>query len=219
MLDDGSEAQPLYLQATLRGPTARLTATLSFLNGFGERSPPTEPPALLLQSLIVAGPRTPEGAIVEAVTLPWHHILGLIAANEETIHQIDWRKWEEIIAGAYKQEGYDVVITARSNDGGRDIIATKVDVGSIRILDQVKAYSPGHLVNADEVRAMMGVLSLEGNVSKGFVTTTSDFAPGIMKDPRLAGFMPHRLELRNRSKLLQWLADLALRGASEPKAV
>ena len=100
-------------------------------------------------------------------------------------------------------------MTPRSGDGGRDIIASKPGLGSIRILDQVKAYSPGHLVNANEVRAMLGVLEAEQNVSKGFVTTTSAFAPGIETEPRLLRFMPYRLELKGGEQLLEWLTELA----------
>ena len=107
---------------------------------------------------------------------------GIGRASDEII---DWRRWEEIIAGAYKQQGFDVELTSRSNDKGRDVIATSRGLGSVRFVDQVKAYRPGHVVTAEEVRAMVGVLALQPNVSKGLVTTTSSFAPGIMKDPTL----------------------------------
>src|SRR5215475_10395170 len=40
-------------------------------------------------------------------------------------------------------------------------------------------HKPGHLVTADEVRAMYGVLTLHQNVSKAVVTTSSRFAPGV----------------------------------------
>ncbi|MBI2360629.1 MAG: restriction endonuclease [Deltaproteobacteria bacterium] len=70
---------------------------------------------------------------------------------------IDWRKLEEIIAGAYEREGWpEVVLTPRSGDRGRNVIATKPGIGSIRIIDQVKAYAPDHPVTADEVRAVLG---------------------------------------------------------------
>jgi restriction system protein len=59
---------------------------------------------------------------------------------------------------------------------------------------------------------MVGVLSLEGNVSKGLVTTTSAFAPGIMKDENIARLIPYRLELKGRDERLQWLAAVAAKG-------
>ena len=124
--------------------------------------------------------------------------------------QISPRTWEEMIAAAFDQDGYDeVTLTPRSGDRGRDVIAVKNGVGCIRIIDSVKAYKPSHLVKHDDVRALLGVLSGDPKASKGIVTTTSDFAPGIATDPLIAPFMPTRLELMNGEKLKSWLATLS----------
>jgi len=112
-------------------------------------------------------------------------------------------------AGAYKRAGFDeVTLTPRSGDYGRDVIAVKAGIGSVRVIDQVKAHKPGHLVTADDVRALMGVLQGDG-ASKGFLTTTSDFAPRIKEDPLILPFMPSRLELINGKMLLKRLEQLA----------
>jgi restriction system protein len=166
-------------------------------------------PPLLLQAVIIPGEKTTEGQLVQAVALPWVEIIDLISRSPEKMHDIDWRKWEEIIAAAYKRQGFDVTLTPRSNDKGRDVIATSRGLGSVRFIEQVKAYRPGHVVTAEDVRAMVGVLTLEPNVSKGLVTTTSTFAPGIMQDPDIARLMPYRLELRGRDALLEWLTAVA----------
>jgi len=63
----------------------------------------------------------------------------------------------------------------------------------------------GHLVTANDVRALLGVLSGEQNTSKGIVTTTSDFGPRIYSDPFIKPFMPYRLELINGTALLERL--------------
>src|SRR5207249_1009544 len=99
--------------------------------------------------------------------------------------------WEEIIAAAYQAAGFDeVTLTPRSADGGRDVIAVRRGRYSVRLLDQVKAYGPNHLVTADEVRSLMGVLSSDRGASKGVLTTTSDFAPRLKDDPGIAPFLP-----------------------------
>ena len=115
---------------------------------------------------------------------------------------------EEFLAGAYERDGYEVVITPRSSDKGRDVIATKSGFGSIRILDQAKAYSPGKSVTQDDVRAMLGVLATDSNASKGVITTTSDFQPGILSGDDFKRFMPYRLELKNGQQLRDWLKQL-----------
>jgi restriction system protein len=170
-------------------------------------------PGILLQSVVVPAGQATEGQLIEAVTLPWYEIIRLIQQDDDAIYQIDWRKWEEIIAGAYTREGYTVTLTPRSGDDGRDVIAEKDGVGCIRIVDQVKRYAPGHLVSADDVRSMLGVLEADQNVSKGIVTTTSDFEPGVYTNPKLTAFMPYRLELKPKQALIDWLAELASRTA------
>lgn len=55
---------------------------------------------------------------------------------------------------------------------------------------------------------MLGVLEAEQNVSKGLVTTTSRFAPGIERDSRLQAFIPYRLELKDRPQLRDWLISI-----------
>ena len=57
-----------------------------------------------------------------------------------------YEKWEELIAAAFDRSGYDeVILTPRSGDHGRDVIAIKKGIGTVRIIDSVKAYKPGTL--------------------------------------------------------------------------
>lgn len=164
---------------------------------------------LLLQTIVVPGERTNEGQLIEAVSLPWLSIIELLEKDPSVAFQIPARKWEEIIAGAYKKSGFDeVTLTPRSGDYGRDVIAVKRGIGFVRVIDQVKAYKPGHLVTADDVRALIGVLQGDG-ASKGFLTTTSDFAPRLAEDPLIIPFMPSRLQLINGKTLLMRLKDVS----------
>ncbi len=61
----------------------------------------------------------------------------------------------------------------------------------------------------DDVRALTGVMTGERDVSKGIITTTSDFPPRIGEDPFIAPFLPTRLELVNGLELQKWLSDLS----------
>ncbi|MCK4446727.1 MAG: restriction endonuclease [Candidatus Marinimicrobia bacterium] len=165
--------------------------------------------SLLLQSVIVPEEKVAEGMIISAVSLPWFDIINCIEKDPEIIFKLSAEKWEEMIAGAYAQAGFDkVILTPRSGDLGRDVIAIKKGLGEVRIIDQVKAYKPGHLVTANDVRALMGVLQNDG-ASKGFLTTTSDFAPRITNDPLITPFIPQRLELINGENLILRLQELA----------
>ena len=169
-------------------------------------------PELLLQAQIISvSDSTAEGSLIRAAAVPWHEIVAHLKYDPSFLRHFasEPRKFEEFLAASYDRAGFDeVTLTPQRNDGGRDVIAVKKGFGSIRILEQAKAYSPGHLVTHDDIRAMLGVLSVDQNSSKGIITTTSDFQPGITKaDSQFAPFMPHRLELKNGEALLKWLAS------------
>ena len=125
------------------------------------------PPDIMLQAVVILGPKSTDGHLIELVTPTWFKIVELILKDKNAMYQLDAMAWEALVAGAYRELGFDVVLTPRSGDHGRDVIATRHDVGSIRFFDQVKRYSPGHRVTAHDVRAMLGVLSSDRNVSKG----------------------------------------------------
>jgi restriction system protein len=202
----------------VRVPRPRVDADVTFQPGTGSLSiegqqpsvggsPVQQPEFLIPASIVVFGDSVAEGQLVEAVAIPWTQILEEFEKDPQFLHKLEWRKVEELVAAAYKREGWpEVILTPRSGDRGRDIIASKPGIGAIRIYDQVKAYKPGHRVTADEVRAVLGVLSRDQNVSKGIVTTTATFAPGIRKE--LEAVIPYRLELKDGPALAKWLTEL-----------
>lgn len=146
--------------------------------------------------------------MVQAVNIPWFDIIDILTKDPKSAFEISPEKWEEIIAGAYRQAGFDkVTLTPRSGDFRRDVIAVKRGFGAVRIIDQVKAYKPSLLVTADDVRALGFVLQ-QDNAAKGFVTTTSDFAPRIKDDPFISTLIPSRIELINGEKLIKNLIEL-----------
>ena len=171
---------------------------------------PSKLPEMLLQTIVVGDERTTEGNLIQAVAIPWLRIVEILEKDPAAAFTIPFEKWEEIVAGSYTEAGFDkVVLTPRSGDYGRDIIAERKAsdrLGALRVIDQVKAYKPGHLVTAEEVRALAGVLYTDLSASKGFITTTSDFAPRLPSDPYIAKLVPSRLELINGESLIKLLA-------------
>jgi restriction system protein len=197
--------------AALASSETPLGVSVSYTEGPDLPTDVLEATQLLLQAVVVTGEKTPEGQIIEAVTIPWFDIIAAVAKDPNIAYQIDPRKWEEIIAGAYERYGFDeVILTPRSGDLGRDVIATKKALGQVRIIDQVKAFKPQNLVTANDVRALMGVLQTDG-ASKGFLTTTSDFAPKLRTDALITPLIPQRLELVDGKMLIERLRDLANR--------
>jgi len=167
------------------------------------------PEIVIQQTIELHGDKMDEGLLIRFVTIPWCLIFREIDRDPHFLSKLDWRKMEELIAAAYKEARCpEVVLTPRSRDRGRDVIATWPNLVSIKVIDQVKTYNPNHVVTADEVRTMLGVLQIDRNVSKGVITTTSCFAPEILKDPDLSAFMPNRLELRDGNALNNWFKQI-----------
>src|SRR5262245_14145556 len=106
-------------------------------------------PPILLQAILDVGDHTREGVLVRAVAFPWIEIVEMMLKDPNCMCDLDARQWEELVAGAWKRAGADeVILTPRSGDGGRDVIATFTGAGRVRLFDQVKRYKPGHLVTA-----------------------------------------------------------------------
>jgi restriction system protein len=167
-------------------------------------------PTLVVQGLIVPEEKVAEGILVKSTSAVWAEIANMLARDWKLASQLTPTQWEEMVAGAYERTGYKVILTPRSGDYGRDIIATSAGIGSIKILGSVKKYAPGRLVDAEACRSLLGVLAADQKASKGIITTTSDFAPMIKTDPSIAPFLPTRLELVNGLELKKWLADLSI---------
>jgi len=90
------------------------------------------------------------------------------------LSELPWRRFEELIGVLLEAEGWSVVVTQQSKDGGIDVIATKRDpiIGIIRAVWQAKRYGPAHKVRLSEVRELSAVVDKE-RATKGVVVTTS----------------------------------------------
>jgi restriction system protein len=157
--------------------------------------------ALTVSGIIIPERPVEEGVLIRATGNLWAEIVALLSADWSEAYKLTPRQWEELVAGAFEKEGYRVTLTPQSGDHGRDVIAVKHGIGCVKIIGSVKAYRPQNLVSYDDVRALLGVMSGERDVSKGIITTTSDFPPLIARDPFIASFMPMRLELINGTEL------------------
>ena len=191
-----------------------MSLLLLFRNHGGAPSAPTtddpaSPPDLLLGAHILNfGDRTSEGQLVTGVALPWFEIVRQLEMDSTFLRHLHWRKLEELIAGAFERDGWpEVILTPASGDKGRDVIATRPGVGSVRIVGQVKHYREDRAVTAEEVSAVAFTRELD-KASKAMAMTTGRFAPGVLSDPRLRPYMPHQLELMDGSQLRDWLSRL-----------
>ncbi len=107
-------------------------------------------------------------------------IFDKIRKDPQFMHGLSPRDFEYFIAELYEKMGLDVVITPRSNDKGRDIIATKT-VGDTPIIIAIecKKYSPNRPIKPEIMRALLGTVSQANTkANKGVLVTTSSFSKG-----------------------------------------
>jgi restriction system protein len=158
-------------------------------------------------AILIPESRTAEGLLIKSYGAAWIEIARHLGDDWTAATQIESRTWEEILAGALDKEGFKVTLTPRSGDHGRDVIAEKGAVGSMRLLGSMKAYGPDYLVPREHIHEMLGVVETE-RATKGMIVTTSDFAPRILDSPGLKAVIPHRLELINGAQFQDWLKRL-----------
>lgn len=209
-IDEDNKADQIR-QALGQFKRARTSASdMGNLEAHSSELPPSGTAEIVISSVVSPIQKTTEGTLVKAQVLAWTTILERLKMDWANAHNIPPSLWEEIIAATFDKAGFDeVVLTPRSGDHGRDVIATMNGAGSIKLITSVKAYSPRNLVTYDDVRALLGVLSGERNASKGIITTTSGFPPKIAKDPFISPFLPTRLELVSGTELYDWILDVS----------
>lgn len=79
------------------------------------------------------------------------------------------------MASIYADLDYNVTLTKRTGDGGRDIIAlSRKDYLSLKLIIECKRYAPRRKVTVTQVRALFGVMQDE-QVTKALLATTSGF--------------------------------------------
>ncbi len=207
-VEDGSQdaANTIIAMNNEQRRRQNFAAVLASMQGGDEVFvPPDNFPVIVSQAVIIPYEKTFEGELIRAITIPLLDIIQKIMEDPSRMYQIDPRKLEEIIAATYEQSGLfdEVTLTPRSGDRGKDLIVVKRGFGSVRFVESVKRYTPGHVVTAEEVDALIGVMNKQPQTSKGIISTTWEFAPKIMDDPDIARLVPTRLELVNGKALVE----------------
>jgi restriction system protein len=140
--------------------------------------------------------------VVEDVSAVSADLLRQLTARPDTLYQLTSRKFEEVVAELLAQQGYEVTLTPKSKDGGKDIYAARRDgMGSFLYLVECKKWAPNHRVGVGVVRQLYGVAQLE-RASGAMVATTSFFTRGAHEFQQE---IEYQLSLRDFFAIQQWL--------------
>ena len=90
------------------------------------------------------------------------------------------KEFEHFVASLLEEQGYDVVFTPQTRDGGYDMILKEYNelLGSNTYLVEVKKYPVDRKIGIGVVRALVGSV-LSNNAQKGIVITNTDFTKGV----------------------------------------
>jgi len=99
--------------------------------------------------------------------------------------------------------GYDVTLTQRSHDGGKDIVAISRRDNHQHVFVECKTHRPSKRVGVTAVRQLLGAVIQAERVPKGLLVTAGHFTPAARA---LAELNRWRIELRSLDDIKLWMA-------------
>lgn len=103
-------------------------------------------------------------------------VLKFLSENPEEFYKLKPREFEEVMAEIYNRLGYDVELTKKTRDGGKDIILRKSDlVGDYIYYVECKQFSPNIAVGIGIVKEFLGTI-VSDKPNGGIIATTSFFS-------------------------------------------
>ncbi|MWV18261.1 hypothetical protein F3I16_19650 [Pseudomonas sp. L-22-4S-12] len=108
-----------------------------------------------------------------------------------------WAALEDVTKGVFREFGYQARVTARSKDGGIDVIVDHAEFGDVYA--QVKHTK--NKVGVRVLRELIGTMAINGTTNS-LLVTSSRFTRGVSKEQALAAQKGFLVELVDGSRLL-----------------
>ncbi len=153
-------------------------------------------------SLVVYEQRIVEPRHIELLEDINEKLLCLISKSPELLYQFAPRKFEELIAKLFSDQGYEVSLTQATRDGGYDLLAKISNrITSTVVLAECKRYKKENKVGVEIVRGLYGVTESH-RANQGLVITSSYFTKDAREEQLRIG---NRIGLRDFNNLVEWL--------------
>ena len=144
------------------------------------------------------------------------HLYGSIAElvsclqeHPHLLRNISPREFEEVVAELFRAKGYEVDLTKRTRDGGKDIIAVHTDSFGIRskYFIECKHFAETNKIGVEVVRALHGVKNTKDGPNKTIVATTSSFTEDARKFVEQEMASKWDMTLADYNDIERWLQD------------
>jgi hypothetical protein len=130
-------------------------------------------------------------------------ILKYLSKHPEYVYDLSSQKFEELVGRILTDFGFEIELTKRTRDGGRDIIAyIRNEVCKLLVFVECKQYAFDHPVGVEVVRSVYGVQRAH-RANKSLVVTTSYFTEVAKQFQRVIEW---ECELRDYQDLKNWLS-------------
>lgn len=131
-------------------------------------------------------------------------LISYLTKHPEFLRELDPRKFEELIAHIFANKGYEITLTPKTRDGGKDIIALyKSPFGHQLFIIECKKYNENKKVGVELVRSLYGVKTAE-HFNQAILITTSSFSKPAMDFARPLKF---EMELNDFNDIIHWCKD------------
>lgn len=135
-------------------------------------------------------------------------LLSRLARFPEERFRLNPRVFEETVAELLDKMGYDVRLTPRTGDKGRDVIASiKTPTAPILMLVECKRYAPNRLVGPEPITRLWYRM-FDDHANLAMVITTSRFQP-IAKETAIN--RGYQISLKEGEDFIQWLRSLKIK--------
>ena len=126
-----------------------------------------------------------------------------ISDNPDLIYNISPREFEEVINRVLQDEGFETELTQATRDGGRDIVATKYEMGKpIVFYIECKRYGRRNSVGVSIVRSLYGVQTSD-QINKSILVTTGHVTRGARRFVEKQNTMMSILDVNEIHHLIQ----------------
>lgn len=182
-----------------------------FSNGHGAQGYTKYAPLSEVYPLLYSagtGAAAPE--LIRTIAAVDEELIRYLSKHPQMLYELNSRRFEELVAELLRAQGFEPILTPRTRDGGRDILAARSDaLGNLLYLVECKRYAPHKKVGVERIRAIHGVTQAE-RATKGVIVTTSSFTKDAIA---FASPLKYGISLQDFEALKSWLSSYRTPGA------
>ena len=134
-------------------------------------------------------------------------IIKKIKKDPKEIRELNPRQFEELVAELFKEKGFEVELTKRTRDGGKDIIAISKDAfgGTLKYFIECKHYAENNKISVELVRNLYGVKHTKDGPNKVMLVTTSSFTSSAINFAEKEAHSSWDITLADFDEIINWV--------------